>query len=130
MKQMALGLLAALMSAGAMAQTPPGIEGKEVIFNLDRYIGKRVTITDCMIQVARMDDAICPIVINGTIVASFRVIYAKADPGARRFALEHCNGFDENKRCAAQVVGRVRKSLVRDIVGLDDAMIYWRPVLR
>ena len=110
-----------LFATFAAAQTTPAISGEDFVLDYKKYIGKRVTITDCLINAARHEFAGCfvgaPVMID--------VGYGGADREIRRRAMAECNAAAIEKRCYARVTGRVRNSLAGAVIGLDDATLVW-----
>lgn len=121
-----LAVLLALSFAPAMAQQRPApsvpvMEGEDFVLDYRKFIGRRVTVQDCMIVGAGLEFAGCfvgaPVMIN--------VGYGSADRAVRRRAMERCGEVGIKAECFARVTGRVRSSVTGQVIGLDDAVIEW-----
>jgi hypothetical protein len=103
------------------ASTAGVLSGEDLVLDFKKFIGKRVTVTDCMIVGARLEFAACfvgmPVMIN--------VGYGDADRAVRKRAMERCADVGIRRECFARVTGRVRGSLTGQVVGLDQATIEW-----
>lgn len=110
-----------LVATLAHGQTAPMLTGEDFVLDYKKYIGQRVTITDCLINGAKLEFAGCfvgvPVMIN--------VGYGGADRETRRRAMAECHAEEVVKRCFARVTGRVRKSATGAVIGLDDATLIW-----
>lgn len=127
MRTFAITFAAALASGAAFAQQEPRkITAIDLGLDYKPLAGQRVRLTDCIMSAARIDFASCPIVTNSGIGGMIKVEYAASDKRGRRRALDECSDFQPKRRCVAEVVGRVRGSLVGNLVVLQDATIEWK----
>ncbi|MCO4053424.1 MAG: hypothetical protein HEQ16_05115 [Bosea sp.] len=110
-------------SARAQRVTPaaPVLAGEDFVLDYKKFIGKRVTIRDCVIVGARLEFAGCfvgtPVMIN--------VRYGDADRSVRKRALDRCSEVGVKRDCFARVTGRVRRSITGEVIGLDGASLEW-----
>lgn len=115
------GAMMTLTATLAQGQSTTTLGGEDFVLDYKKYVGQRVTITDCLINGAKLEFAGCfvgtPVMIN--------VGYGGADREIRRRAMSECNAAEVVKRCFARVTGRVRKNLTGSVIGLDDATLVW-----
>lgn len=108
------------------AAEPLSMVASELALDYKTLIGKRVTVTDCIMVGARLEFAACPIIAGEGVSGMINVGYGKADRAARKRALEECADVKPNRRCVAEVTGKVRGSMTGQVIGLDDATVRFR----
>ena len=114
-----------LLAAPAFGAEPPRLTGEELALGMDRYKGKRVTVTDCIISTATMGQTVCPLLTKeGNVMAAMRVGYAKSDASGRAEAIRRCNDNKPKRECMIEVTGRVQAGIT------DDVVLMWEATLK
>ena len=132
MKILTLAVFAVAAASPAVGQQPksapaamPRMEAADLALDLKKLVGKRVTVTDCLVSGARIEFAVCPIITKNGIAGMIRLGYADADRAVRKRAVDECSDVKANKRCMAEVTGRVRESATGQVIGLEEATLNW-----
>lgn len=111
------------MLSPAYANEPLRMTAADLAFDIDRSVGKRVTVTDCILVQAQFDRALCPILTKTGMAGVLSINYAASDRASREKAVNSCTTLDPKIECFAEVTGVVRKSEMGGVIGLERATL-------